>query len=181
MTRPANGYSLLLGQGATNSNIGIFSNGTGRISLGTNSTAQIEQCRIAYTASAVNYVQVTGATTLNPPVISAQGSDSTVALLFQAKGGQNIRFYSAAGSAEQFRIIHTAGTIANYTQATGNVAGSAPAFSVNGSDTNIDLALTPKGTGLVRFGTYVAGALLATGYINIKAADGTTYKVLVST
>jgi hypothetical protein len=140
-----------------------------------------EQVRFTPTASAVNYVQVTGATTLNPPVISAQGSDTTVALLFQAKGGQNIRFFSNAGSAEQFRILHTGGTIANYCSVTGNVAGSAPAFSVNGSDTNIDLALTPKGTGLVRFGTYVAGALTATGYINIKAADGTTYKVLVST
>lgn len=145
------------------------------------STSSTEQFRVSHTASAVNYVQVTGATTLNPPVISSQGSDSTIAMIFQAKGGQNFRFFSAAGSAEQFRVIHTAGTIANYAQATGNVAGSAPAFSVNGSDTNIDLALTPKGTGLVRFGTYVAGALIATGYINIKAADGTTYKVLVST
>ena len=33
---------------------------------------------------------------------------------------------------------------------TGNVAGSAPVFGVAGSDTNIDLALTPKGTGVVR-------------------------------
>ena len=49
------------------------------------------------------------------------------------------------------------------------------------ADTNIDLALTPKGTGLVRFGTYTAGAPTATGYISIKASDGTTYKVLVGT
>jgi hypothetical protein len=174
------GAYLTVGGSTTNANLYESSKGTGNIQFYSNSFGQ-EQFRVSHTASAVNYVQVTGAATLNPPVISAQGSDSTVALLFQAKGGQNIRFYSSAGSAEQFRILHTGGTIANYCSVTGNVAGSAPAFSVNGSDTNIDLALTPKGTGLVRFGTYVAGALTATGYINIKAADGTTYKVLVST
>ena len=176
-------YMYPYGSGA-NPNTILGSKGTGFVGLYTgsnNDSNGTQQFRVSHTASAVNYVQVTGATTLNPPVISAQGSDSTVALLFQAKGGQNIRFYSAAGSAEQFRITHTAGTIANYASVTGNVAGSAPSFSVGGSDTNIDLALTPKGTGLVRFGTYVAGALTATGYINIKAADGTTYKVLVST
>jgi hypothetical protein len=176
--RPGNGAvnPIMISSGAGGQ---ISTSGTSPLIFQTNSgTAQLYA---AHTASAVNYVQVTGAATLNPPVISAQGSDSTIALLFQAKGGQNIRFFSSAGSAEQFRITHTAGTIANYGTVTGNIAGASPAFGVAGSDTNIDLSLTPKGTGLVRFGTYVAGALLATGYINIKAADGTTYKVLVST
>jgi hypothetical protein len=77
--------------------------------------------------------------------------------------------------------FNASGSAVNYFQFTSSAATFSPALSVAGSDTNIDLALTPKGTGLVRFGTYVAGALLATGYINIKAADGTTYKVLVST
>jgi hypothetical protein len=144
-------------------------------------SAGAEQFRVSHTASAVNYVQVTGGAAGNPPSLQAQGSDATIAMLYVAKGGQDHRFFTNSGSAEQFRVINTAGTIANQTTATGSATGVAPIFGVRGTDTNIDLALTPKGTGLVRFGTYVAGALLATGYINIKAADGTTYKVLVST
>jgi len=77
--------------------------------------------------------------------------------------------------------VYNTTSAVNRIEITGSIASSAPLIKSEGTDTNIDLALTPKGTGLVRFGTYVAGALLATGYINIKAADGTTYKVLVST
>jgi hypothetical protein len=138
------------------------------------------QFAISHTASAVNYVQVTGGTTSNSPVISAQGSDAAVALSITSKSTNAIRFLSNNATNLQFRIVGTNAAVNNLA-VTGTVAGSAPILSAEGSDTNIDLTLTPKGTGLVRFGTYVAGALLATGYINIKAADGTTYKVLVST
>ena len=139
------------------------------------------QLQIGHTASAVNYVQVTGSATGANPVISSQGSDTNIGLRSYSKGAVGLSFWTNGGASRQFQVEHTAGTIVNYATATGSATGVAPAFSVAGSDTNIDLALTPKGTGLVRFGTYVAGALLATGYINIKAADGTTYKVLVST
>jgi hypothetical protein len=149
------------------------------LSFGTSSAAS-EQMRVSHTASAVNYVQVTGNSTGNPPIISAQGSDSNITLSLASKSGGSIRFTSNGGANIQCRIVGTNAAVNNFT-ITGTTAGNAPTFGVEGTDTNIDLALTPKGTGLVRFGTYVAGALLATGYINIKAADGTTYKVLVST
>jgi hypothetical protein len=157
----------------------ISSRGTGQISFYTNGFNQ-EQLRVSHTASAVNYVQVTGAATANPPVISAQGSDSTIAMIFQAKGGQDHRFFSNSGSAEQFRVLHTAGTIANQTTATGSATGVAPIFGVRGTDTNIDLALTPKGTGVVQFGTRTASADVAiTGYIEIKDAGGTVRRLAV--
>ena len=59
--------------------------------------------------------------------------------------------------------------------------GSTPSLAVLGSDTNIDLALTPKGTGVVQFGTYTAGVLAPTGYITIKDSGGTTRKLAVIT
>jgi hypothetical protein len=53
-------------------------------------------------------------------------------------------------------------------------------MDVAGSDTNIDLALTPKGTGNVRFGTYTASmALTIQGYVEIKDAGGTIRKLAV--
>jgi len=174
-----NGVYVRAGGSTTNNSLYIQSKGTGSISFFTNwTTGAAEQLRASHTASAVNYVQVTGAATTGTPVVQAQGSDTNVSLAIRAKGGGNLFFQP--NSLNQFAVTQTASAV-NYLQATGSAAGSAPAFSVAGTDTNIDLALTPKGTGLVRFGTYVAGALTATGYINIKAADGTTYKVLVST
>jgi hypothetical protein len=124
----------------------LSSKGGGTLSFFTNNLAQ-RQMAVSHTASAVNYVQVTGAATGGPPVISAQGSDSTIAMLFVAKGGQDHRFFSNTGSAEQFRVLHTAGTMANHGYATGAAAGASPVFGVRGTDTNIDLTLTPKGTG----------------------------------
>jgi hypothetical protein len=49
-----------------------------------------------------------------------------------------------------------------------------------GSDTNIDLQLSPAGTGVLRFGTRTAiGAETVTGYITIKDAGGTLRKLAV--
>jgi hypothetical protein len=136
-------------------------------------------------------VQVTGSATSAASSalggLSFTGSDASPNFAIGTKGTGYIAFYGqAATNVQSFRISNTnASSSGNLLQVQGAAAGSAPSISAisgtSGTDTNIDLALTPKGTGLVRFGTYVAGALLATGYINIKAADGTTYKVLVST
>lgn len=105
---------------------------------------------------------------------------STSSMSISSSGANNISLLTNGISQEQLRITHTASAV-NYVQVTGAATGGRPTISAQGSDTNIDLTLTPKGTGLVRFGTYTAGAPSATGYISIKAADGTTYKVLVGT
>ena len=176
------------------------SKGTGAFQFLTGGTA--EQLRVTNTASAVNYVQVTGGATGNPGAVtvSAQGSDSNVTLKLQSKGSGFISLdptgtqrFSVQNTNAQTDIsiasngipaLRTTGTTnqVNYFTLTGSVSGSnSLSLSTAGSDTNIDLALTPKGTGLVKFGTYTAGAPTATGYISIKAANGTTYKVLVGT
>jgi hypothetical protein len=64
-------------------------------------------------------------------------------------------------------------------QVTGAATGAAPSITATGSDTNIDIRLTPKGTGNVRFGTYTAGILAQAGYITIKDAAGNTRNLLV--
>ncbi len=73
-----------------------------------------------------------------------------------------------------------ASTPVNYARIAGSNAGGGPTILAEGSDTNIDLAFTPKGTGLVRLGTYTAGAATdSTGYISIKDSGGTTRKLMV--
>lgn len=177
------GGPTVLGDNGAGGNVGLrlSSSGTSPVDVFTNGTGQ-RQFSVAHTASAVNYVQVTGAVTAGPPAITAQGSDAAIALLYVAKGGQDHRFFSNSGNAEQFRVIHTAGTMVNQTTATGSATGVAPAFSVRGSDTNIDLALTPKGTGNVRFGTHTSLASTTFsigGYIEIKDSSGTLRKLAV--
>jgi trimeric autotransporter adhesin len=71
---PAIGYINLVPIGAANATMMLASGGTNSIYFNTQGTSQINQMRVAHTASAVNYVQVTGGAAGNPPVISAQGA-----------------------------------------------------------------------------------------------------------
>jgi len=179
----ANVWMTLLSKG--NAGIRNFANG-------------VEQFRVSPTASAVNYVQVTGAATGGSPTISAQGSDANASLAFNQKGSGNLNFQifgitrhrvnGADGSVDSglsssggisLKALPIANQV-NYLQSTGNATGLGVQLSAQGSDTNIDLALTPKGTGNVRFGTYTASmALTIQGYVEIKDAGGTIRKLAV--
>jgi Tfp pilus assembly protein PilV len=144
-------------------------------------TGGLRQFQVSDTASAVNFIQVTGSATATQPVISAQGSDTSVGLRLQWKGQANMFFVSGAGAYTQFRILG-ANNAVNNIAVTGTIAGSAPFISAEGSDTNIDLALTPKGTGRVKYGTHTANAdAPITGYIEIVDSGGTIRKLAVIT
>ena len=188
-TVPSSGYwaassgtssPFLWARGGTNTPGLITSSGTGAISIQTNSGSHT-QFNVAHTASAVNYVQVTGAATGSRPALSAQGSDSSIGLTYVAKGtGSTSRHAFQTGSGTQFLVVDSGVGTVNTLQVYGSASGSAPVLSSQGSDTNIDLALTPKGTGNVRFGTYTANmALTIQGYIEIKDSGGTIRKLAV--
>ena len=149
---------------------------TGIISLG--AAPGSESLRVTPVASAVNYINVNGGATGNAVGYVASGSDSNISIGATTKGSGVFDFYSNNYGSAQFRIAHTASAV-NYLQVTGGATGSAPVISAVGSDTNIDLTLTPKGTGVLRFGTYTAGILAQAGYIQIKDAAGNTRNLLV--
>jgi hypothetical protein len=168
---------------AVNPNTIIGSKGTGFVGLFTgsnNDSNGTQQFRVSHTASAVNYVQVTGSATGSRPVISTQGSDANAGMNIQWKGQANMFFLSGNGAYTQFRILGTNNAVNNIA-VTGTVAGSAPFISAEGTDTDIDLSLTPKGTGNVRFGTYTATVTAVAGYIQIKDSGGTLRKLAVLT
>ena len=167
-------------------NARIEASGAVPISFYTNSgTSNAQQMAISHTASAVNYVQVTGAATTGRPIISAQGSDTNISLGYDAKGtgGHNFK----AGGNTQVLINNTASAV-NSLNFTGSATNTAPVISVTGTDTNIDLALTPKGTGIVRANgaglsaenglvinkqTVATNATIATGYSAMSAGPVT--------
>jgi len=141
-----------------------------------------EQFRVAHTASAVNYVQVTGGATGAPGsgvTISTQGSDSSIGLNLTAKGGANITFFQAGTSSPKMLTLTSVGGAVNFLDITSGLTGTSPILSAQGTDTDIDLALTPKGAGNVRFATYTAGIIAQAGYITIKDSGGTVRRLLV--
>jgi hypothetical protein len=104
------------------------------------------QMRVSHTASAVNYVQVTGAATGGRPLVSVQGSDTNINIGLLAKGSGVVYLQSGSGAA----LEASATGNANYFSMVGTAAGTDPVLTVKGSDTNIDLVLSPKGTGALQ-------------------------------
>jgi hypothetical protein len=87
---------------------------------------------------------------------------------------------SPAGGGASVVIDYVASTV-NYIELISAAAGT-PAlvtFGAGGSSANIDIAITPKGTGVLKFGTYSAkGAEAFDGFISIKDSGGTARKVM---
>jgi len=85
--------------------------------------------------------------------------------------------FRGSGGANLFRAAHVANGV-NYLQVQNAATGAAPCISAQGGDTDVDIALTPSGSGKVKFGTYTAlGSEVLAGYITIRDAAGNLRKV----
>ena len=157
----------------TNIDLLFTTKGTGSYYFGTGGGTQLA---ISNTASAVNFFQTRGAATGGAPDMSAQGTDTNVNISYSAKNAGYHFFY--VNSAAHFSISPTA-SVVNRIDATGGAAGVGPTLSAQGSDANINIKMTPKGTGTVQFGTYTAGVVAQAGFITITDAGGTSRRLLV--
>ena len=163
--------------GGTTANAGLYwvTKGTSAHVFTTNGSTSTAQMQVSHTSSAVNYVQVTGAATGGNPAISVQGSDSSANLNLIAKGATGFISFLSSTSYYGFRVSVPSGTAtANYLQAVGSAASSAPVLSAQGTDTNIDLTLTPKGTGNVN----ITGNTVHTG--SVVFSDTTQFNTAIS-
>ena len=78
-----------------------------------------------------------------------------------------------------FRSAHATNGV-NYTEVGSGQTGVSPYIASAGDDADIDLAFTPKGAGVVRFGSHTAiGSETVTGYITIKDSSGNIRKLAV--
>jgi hypothetical protein len=125
---------------------------SGQTSLG--GAAGAEGLRVVTTASAVNYLQVAGAVASGRPSITATGTDSDIGVDYFSKGTGLHSFRSAANGV-QFAISATASSV-NYLQATGGASGAGATLAAAGSNTDINIVLSPKGAGNVGVGTTAA-------------------------
>jgi hypothetical protein len=76
------------------------------------------------------------------------GTATNAGITFTSKGTGVVGFYTNGYGSQGLVISHTASAV-NYVQVTGAATGGAPTISAQGSDSNINLTLTPKGTGNV--------------------------------
>jgi hypothetical protein len=126
-----------------------------------------EWIKFGTTASAVNEVTVTNAATGNPPTVLASGSDTNVDLAVGGKGTGKVilGLVTSAGvklagdqpvldssNNEFIKFVKTSVAV-NEITLTNQAAGAAPSIAATGDDTNIDLTLTSKGTGIVNVGS----------------------------
>jgi hypothetical protein len=172
-TAAAGTFTTLTGTTSTTTPI-VQNSAAAAIAFKTNSaTSAVTQFNINHTATAVNYVQVTGAATGTRPAISAQGSDGNVGLTYNAKGSANHFFQT--GGLNSFAISNIASQV-NYLQVAPTVASSAPVLSSQGSDTDIDLTLTPKNAGRVNITTSIKPKVnSATSVTSPLAWNSTSY------
>lgn len=99
---------------------------------------------------------------------------TTSAILKFSNGGAAMR----RTSGEVIFDFAGVASAANYISVGNNTAGAAPYLAALGSDTNIDFQISPKGTGVLRFGTWTSNADAAVnGYVTIKDSAGNTRKL----
>lgn len=115
------------------------------------------------TGSAVNYMTVANAATAGSPSITAAGSDTNVDLLLAAKGSGVVK----AGGVEVVTLTGTQALSNKTIVSPANVSattGNAAIVAATGPDTDINIDLTPKGSGVVNstgVASFTAGTVSA--------------------
>jgi len=156
VTGSTTGNSVILSSSGSDANvpIAIIAKGTGIISLDCSNTAStafgIELCPNT-TVNRDTYIDFhsSSGTDYDFRIIRNSGANNSVAYTNQGTGAQ---LFFTNNTAEQFRVAHTASAV-NYVQVTGAATGARVALSAQGSDTNVSINYTSKGTGIHAFNT----------------------------
>jgi len=139
-------------------------------------TNYTEQFRVAHTASAVNYVQVTGGATGGAPTISAQGSDTYVTLNLQSKAAPLVLSTRSTGTS--FAVLDAGGTSTNYLTVFGpRVSGTGAILGASGTDANVAIVVQPKNYGNIDLNANAVVLTNGTGSITsiTQTATGNLY------
>jgi len=164
------GYPAIQGQG-TDANVGLLFDAKGGGISYFRAQSSTVQFAVGAAASSVNYILAFGGATGAYPTLSATGSDANIGFVFNAKGTAAVGFQTS--SILQAQISYTASAV-NYLNLTGAATGAAPTISAQGSDANINLAFTPKGTGVVTTTSITLSNTLTTAaYTETITASGT--------
>lgn len=97
-------------------------------------------------------------------------------LIYNAGG--TFRHVFKSESSTHLHVGGSANAAVEYLRIAGANAGGNPTILAEGASSNLDIAITPKGSGVLRFGTWTADEDAAVnGYITVKSSDGTSRKI----
>ncbi len=125
----------------------------------------------------VNYLQVTNAATGGGPNMVALGADANIRMNFTSKGTGDFVFW-AAGSAA-LNVWNPANAV-NYITVNGQATGSPPSLSVSGSDADINLRITAKGTGKILAASALSETRVAVAASDIAVNSGNYFTKTIS-
>lgn len=114
-------------------------------------------------AGATNYAQIIGAGSGFAPQFSVAGGDTNIAFNMFSKGNGALGFYTNMADL-QLGVTHTASAV-NYANITGAATTASPTISALGTDSNITLTLTGKGTSGVAIKGVSTNTAAAVGYV----------------
>ena len=118
----------------------------------------------ANTAAAITGTIITASTELRTQTID---TNAAAELVFQTSGGV------------QAKVAHV-GSAVNFMRTYGGATGSPVTIDAQGTDTDVGIALIPKGSEHVRFGTHAAiTAETLSGFVTIRDIGGTQRKLAV--
>jgi len=170
----------------SNATIDLAPNGTGTVVVrgNTNSGAIVFNCESNSHGQKV-IAQPHSASVTNVMLLPA-GADSTLVSLVSADTLTNKTLtapkiadggFIADANGNQLIVFQTTGSAVNELEITNNASGSNPILAATGGDTNIGIALTPKGTGEIVIGAanlnYAGTAVTSTG-AELNLVDGIT-------
>ena len=114
-------------------------------------------------ANNANYGLFTSTAAATSPLLQVSGADTNIDFRFRTQGTGSYQFDTGSNLNTQLKVTNTASAV-NYAQVTGGSTGNAVTVSAQGSDTNVSINLTPKGTGSVNVSTTaIIGANVALG------------------
>ena len=150
-------------------------NGTGTLLPLGMYAAGARQAQVLATASAVNYLTLSGSTTGSYATLGVAGSDASIGLILQTKAGGSYALQDNNGARALLATPVTDSV--NYLQVVSAVTGAAPYLTATGTDTDIALVLSSKGTGNVLLRANSATALAAwnpSSAVNAVIINGNT-------
>lgn len=116
----------------------------------------------AFQSTTQNAVTATSTTTLSNKTLTAP-KFANGGYIADANGNEEIKFVTTASAVNEITVTNAA-------------AGSDPSIAATGGDTNIDLNLVSKGTGVVQ----ANGIPLALARVGVNNQTGTTYTLVAS-
>jgi hypothetical protein len=137
------GGSLYVNSGST-STAGTLYLGDGSITKAPGSGFTLSSLSVAGNSSFSSFIDMVAGSAATPQIKGSGGATG----IYWPNGATGTAIGFAFASARMFEAVGIASGV-NYIRVQQAIASSSPALSAQGSDTNINLTLTPKGTGAV--------------------------------